>query len=1261
MRDFTSDIDNLAVELSNKALHPRYFLPDERKFSDLLTFINRLSKKIQYYNNENKPDGNWYEFFVSDEIFLLAEIDNFPLNELEKQRVSAMVSFENQNIIGEKQLIIRQFYSSILNLLQHMNEWYSIASRYNKNKTATPIENELTAVIEFTGQEMLQKLKSIHAGTVDDQQNPFFEFDDSRFVTIWNKNNTGEPENILVNRDSKEELSLALKHLLLIYKPVYKTMSTLMVRARVLLQKSFHHQSDHQPHIGLILSFLELYKYAQQDLNAIPERQLNFYLHTILGQQKRPQVADRMLCFFNIREDVDPILLPKGTKILAGQNVEGNDRIYAIERDTFLNHVKLSDIHTLFISRNPLIDQNTRYQLVSGIYQKQIDPEKFPDHSIATLGEEQRFFMEEEKTMEEAKLGFAIVSNALRLQAGQREILLTFNFTEQSFHYLTTVLMDIATQREIKPDEAFYTVFTQSIFPEYTTEEGWQTFSQVDMVAPEDWSMRKFSIRLILSQAMPAFVSYNESVHAQGWNVSQPAIRIMLKGNDSYHPYSHLHFLELDDITIDVQVNQLKQLNLITNNGSIDDTAPFELLGATPKKGSYLLIGNDELFCKQLTKLEMGWDYFSLPTGEQSLGEYYGSYPFEMGNKNFKIKVSALTDFSFVPSKGEGAQEYTLFEFENENGPLRPSRFIQDIDLARLKIQHNPKLTMADIEAYHPSLETGFIKLELDSPSVGFGSDVYASVYSAVITNGVDIKKVKNGEMLNIQPPNDPFSPLAQNFFLNYTAQSQLIFNGRRSFENNKKDENTFIHIHPFGSHPVFEQATPHQLGIVPYFELEGSIYIGLEHIDSNEVVNMLWELVPNDKWTYGDGAEVKWYYLSKTKWMPLKGQHLLFDETNGLINSGIISIEIPSDASTEHLSLPSGKIWLKAGVSQKAELVSRLKHIYVNAASARYTFPHEGEENHPISLEAYSAEAVLENIDGILSVTQPLPTLGGRAKENQGEFISRISEYIRHKQRAITTWDMEKMLLREFDDLAFVRAFGHFGYEEYVAPGEVVIAAMPKIYNKDVFYQPKLNLGEIFAMEEYLKKISSPFANISVRNPLFEFVWVKCKVVLNSKETGAVLKQLHSDLLHYLCPWFYDDPKLAMTVRSVRRSDVFMFLQGRPYISYITGFSLVHLIVDDNGQYHLQDTAQSDNATDEILCTKPWTVLVPLAGNHIEVIKEPEYMQPEPTTLEDMIIGTNLVIGGDFTPQPVVESTKDLIPEEDKPQPATYSFTLKL
>ena len=63
---------NLHQGLSTKALDPTYFLPDERSLSDFLKFINLLSKQIQFRNLENIPDGDWYDFFISDEIFLLA-------------------------------------------------------------------------------------------------------------------------------------------------------------------------------------------------------------------------------------------------------------------------------------------------------------------------------------------------------------------------------------------------------------------------------------------------------------------------------------------------------------------------------------------------------------------------------------------------------------------------------------------------------------------------------------------------------------------------------------------------------------------------------------------------------------------------------------------------------------------------------------------------------------------------------------------------------------------------------------------------------------------------------------------------------------------------------------------------------------------------------------------------------------------------------------------------------------------------------------
>jgi hypothetical protein len=66
------------------ALDTRYFLPEERTLSDFLKIINRVSKKVNFFDEQLQLNGDWFDFFISNELFLLAEIENFDLKTLEK-------------------------------------------------------------------------------------------------------------------------------------------------------------------------------------------------------------------------------------------------------------------------------------------------------------------------------------------------------------------------------------------------------------------------------------------------------------------------------------------------------------------------------------------------------------------------------------------------------------------------------------------------------------------------------------------------------------------------------------------------------------------------------------------------------------------------------------------------------------------------------------------------------------------------------------------------------------------------------------------------------------------------------------------------------------------------------------------------------------------------------------------------------------------------------------------------------------------------
>ena len=72
--------------------------------------------------------------------------------------------------------------------------------------------------------------------------------------------------------------------------------------------------------------------------------------------------------------------------------------------------------------------------------------------------------------------------------------------------------------------------------------------------------------------------------------------------------------MEISKIDIQVKVEQLKSIKVITNEGDVDANAEFDMLGVNPLPGASLLIGNHELFCKRIHQLSLGWNYTNLPS-----------------------------------------------------------------------------------------------------------------------------------------------------------------------------------------------------------------------------------------------------------------------------------------------------------------------------------------------------------------------------------------------------------------------------------------------------------------------------------------------------------------------------------------------------------------------------------------------------------------------------------------------------------------------
>jgi hypothetical protein len=1226
------------------ALDTQYFLPEERTLSDFLKIINRLSKQVSFFDEQLQARGDWYDFFISNELFLLAEIENFDLKSLEKEKTAILLQFERSSGLEEKNHLILQLFAQIKSMLVTIDQWYRLSSDYNKKKESTTLENELVGAISYRCKSVYTQLKFL-ASELKVLNSPIhLDVADLDLKNLWEANPANSTSSPIGWGGEILDVNYLLKQLLLLHRPVFKTIANLTERSKQLFRENLAQKQDHEPHIGLLIAFFQLFSHLQEEMNTVPDRLLTYYFEHILGQVRKEQEADTVQCYATIDEDVDQVIVPKHARLLAGQNEEGSDILYELKNPVTFSNLKIASLYTLFVSRAKLIDPGTPFQTVNGIYSKHIPVlEEFKP--FQALGEEQRFLNKSGKTMEEVDIGFSVSSPTLRLSGGYREVQLEFVFLPESYQYFLAMLLSISKTKNLLPEEVFHQIFEGSLSLQHTTDKGWCEVPAHEVIPPMSWNENSFKLVFNLGPGHPSISPYLEEVHSEGLNLQQPVLKILLKNQHVFHPYSFLQFLELEQIKIEVTVKQLKNLTLHSSFGPLDQSIPFDLLGPIPKVGSYLLIGNEEIFSKDLKSLQVGWTYHDLPHGGD-LKSFYSEYPFGIENESFKLKIQALSDFKFLPK--DGSQILVTQLFEEQDGVIVPDRYIQEIDLEALQILPDYTFQLDEDEEFVSNQKTGFLKFELISPSIGFGYDVYSTVYANNITaaTNAQLENPKGG--FKVIEPNEPFSPLVKDIFIDYTSTSEINFLGTRSFTNQTKKKENFIQIHPFGKKFLLKDGLVYDNGLLPFFELQGALFLGLDVKEFPDEFSMLFEIAKNNGGFHGDAPKLEWFYLANDDWKPFKQEDILFDSSFGLTRSGIISFKSPKDINLNNLVMPNELFWICCRTKDQQPMVSVISGIYMNAFAAQAIL--EKDVQHDPVLPAFSIESFEEDFPGLLEVTQPIDSTGGRAREEKMHYYRRVSESLKHKFRAVTRWDIEKMLLQEFNWLGFVQVFGNFGYEKFVEPGEVIVVGMPKIEDHENFYLPKLNPGQLKEMELYLKKIVNPFVVFKVINPQYEYLMIKGKIKFTSSDTGLLFKKLYQELLHETCPWFYDDISTAFYQRETKRAEILNLITSRSYVKFFTSFSLAQMFENEQGEYQFVDGALLADGMETVTIGKPWSILIPYPLKKIDLVEEEKYLPAEAFDLEDMVIGENLIITAEYE-----ETVEDKEVEPKKAEDESY------
>jgi len=133
----------------------------------------------------------------------------------------------------------------------------------------------------------------------------------------------------------------------------------------------------------------------------------------------------------------------------------------------------------------------------------------------------------------------------------------------------------------------------------------------------------------------------------------------------------------------------------------------------------------------------------------------------------------------------------------------------------------------------------------------------------------------------------------------------------------------------------------------------------------------------------------------------------------------------------------------------------------------------------------------------------------------------------LRHKQRAITIWDYEQLILQQFPKIYKANCLKHTIGESELSPGAVTIIVVPNIVNQNIFdiYKPRISKAKRNEIQEFINALNTLHVNALVENPVYQEVKISLSVKFHEgRDENFYKAQLKKDISKFLAPWAYEE-----------------------------------------------------------------------------------------------------------------------------------------
>jgi hypothetical protein len=1226
-----------------KSLLPNSVKVDEHSMSDLLAYAAKFSEIIQYYDLKNSPVGNWSQFFKKDVSIFLATIISTDMRKIEKEHNKLITILDNAPRAEEKLEALEGLMQQILNMAKQINDWYVETLTMDRLNMihSSELENELENAIK---QQLAQNLMDLLIYQEDLGFNPTGEFSVDKIQENFHKNWFKKHEQIgarniaIKGQQSADKIKDYTKKIRIQFRTFYSVTAYILQIAPKYLIDSLTKKSDHRPDVALFISFVKMFKKLQNQMNTVTERHLDFYYYNILKQRQKGLSPDRANVYFDVAAHIDTHFLQKGTLVSAGRGTDSIEHFYTTDDDIELNRAKIESLKTLFVSKNPKIGIGSSYRVITNLYGADIanskdgkggrfinDEENWP-----TFGHEILELPKAEQQMNFASMGWAISAPILEMEEGHRIVTMRFNFVPSTMYTLNLLIKDISINQDISREDAFSKIFKNSLEVYFTTEEGWTPAYTCEVLPPAEWGNPEVTIVATLNAAAPSVIGYNPEVMGEGYQTDAPILRVLQRSEGSFFSYSFLKELEVQSVGINVDVKGLKRLSLSSDIGGIYPNVPFQPFGPIPKVGSYFIIGKEEVFKKEITDLQFNIEWHALPEDKKGFRGHYKDYGLGIKNDQYEMKLSALSDGKFYPSKEETPLTFKMYETPDDNPHgLSEKTTIANVDVEALNMKVDESFEMPPL--YNHEARAGFFKLEITGPQAAFGHSAYAEIYAKKVKFNNQPKRKGPEKIL----PKQPVTPVMKSITMDYSASTEINVLSIGTLTKGEAAKEQIYHIHPFGIIKTFEKGRASNRLLMPNYDDNAYLYLGIKDLVPPSTLSFYFELKENLNLFSDDASkkhkpEIIWSYIKDDEWKEFSQNMILTDTTNGFNNSGIINLEIPRDLTSGSAILGGSDLhWLRVSIKGEPNLLPRCLNISTQAVSVTWVDNGSSGTHLLEPLPSSSIKKLASSISQIRGVNQPFPSFGGRPGETKTGFYTRTSERLRHKNRAVSAWDYERLVLDKFPNIHQVKCVTHVGNENFVEHGVVTLVVVPKIDKNATGYNlPMVNYTILDEIKEYLEQLSSPFVTIEVRNPIYERVKITAGVrFVKGKNNGTYLKKLNQDIVAFMCPWMLGEEQELDLGGTLVKDVILSFIEKCEYVEFVTKFSTVQVFPQDGVGFDVDDTAIHSTNSPLIQATKPWSILIPFEMNPIYFLDEEAFQLPEKASISSMIVDGDFVM----------------------------------